>query len=79
MSNPKPNYQIWRKSIEIYSSYCPETEIRMHSVKNWQNLPISKHKADLHNINAYTKFCWNPLTFTKIIARKWKYGRVSGR
>ena len=33
-----------------------------NSVKNWWNLPISMPKPDLHNINAQTKFCGNPLT-----------------
>ena len=31
-----------------------------NSVKNWLNLPISNPKADLHNINAHTKFGENP-------------------
>ena len=29
-------------------------------VKNWQTLPISNPKPDLHNINEYTKFRANP-------------------
>ena len=41
-----------------------------NSVKNGQNLPISNLKADLHNINAHTKFGENLLIFTKIII--WK-------
>ena len=140
MSNPKVDfhnwqyqctYQIWWKSIEIYSSYCPESKIKIYrgqislskmdkihplaipkqmstismhmpslvkihwyllkisrnentdlswadiSVKNWWNLPISNPKADLHNINAHTKFGENPLTFTIVIIRKWEYGPVS--
>ena len=61
MSNPKYKYtyQIWWQSIEIYSSYCPESKR--------QNLPIINPKADLHNINADTKFGENPLMFTKVI------------
>ena len=63
-------YQIWWKSIEIYSSYCPETKIwmccRQITVKNWQNLPISSSKADLQNIKAHTEFGENPLIFTKL-------------
>ena len=43
------------------------------AVKNWQNLPISNPKQDLHNINAHTKFGENPLTFTQVLVRKWKY------
>ena len=43
---------------------------------NWRNLPISSPKPDLHNINAYTKFGENPLTFTQVIIRKWKYRRM---
>ena len=31
------------------------------SVKNWQNLPISNPKPDLHNTIAHTKFGENPL------------------
>ena len=42
------------------------------------NLAISNPKADLHNINAHTKFDENPLKFTQVI-RKRKYGHVSGR
>ena len=40
------------------------------TVKNWQNLPISNPKPDLHNINAQMKFGENPLTFTQIIIHK---------
>ena len=43
-----------------------------NSVKIWRNLPISNPKPDLQNINAHTKFCVNPLTFTQVIIRKWK-------
>ena len=50
-----------------------------NSVKIWQNLPISNPKPDLLNVNAYSKFGENPLLFTKVIVRKRKYGRVSGR
>ena len=46
--------------------------------KNWRNLPISNPKAELHNINAYTKFGKTPLIFTEIIW-KWKYECVVGR
>ena len=55
------------------SSYCPETKILIQAdncVKYWQNLPNSNFKADLHNINAHTKFDENPLTFTQVII--WK-------
>ena len=34
------------------------------TVKNWQNLPISNPKPDLHNIDAHTKFDENPFIFT---------------
>ena len=76
MSNPKADlnilhqckYQIWRVSTEIYSSYCFESKIRMYcwqiTVKNGRNLSISNPKAEVHNINAHTKFGENPLTFT---------------
>ena len=50
-----------------------------NSVKIWRNLAISNTKADVFNINAYSKFGENPLLFTQVIAQKWKYGRVSGR
>ena len=43
-----------------------------NSVNIWRNLPISKPKPDLHNINAYTKFGENPLMFTQVIIRKRK-------
>ena len=49
-----------------------------NSVKNWQNLPYSNPKPALHNINAHTKFDENPLTYTKVIVRKWKYGLQMG-
>ena len=48
------------KSIDIYSSYHPEQKSDVsradYFVKNWQNLPNSSPKLDLHNINAQTKF-----------------------
>ena len=44
-----------------------------------ENLPISRLKPDLHNNSARTKFGKNPLTFTKVIIQKLKYGCVSGR
>ena len=74
---PSPSYtcmyQVWLKSLEIYSSYCLETKI-------WAFLgPISNSKPDLHNINAQTKFGENPLRFTQVIIQKWKYACVSGR
>ena len=47
-----------------------------NSVKNWQNLPISNPKPDLHNINAHTKFGENLLLFTQ---GNEKNGSVSGR
>ena len=50
-----------------------------NSVKIWWNLPISNPKPDLLNVNAYKKFDENPLLFSQVIIRKWKYGRVSGR
>ena len=50
-----------------------------NSIKIWQNLPNSNPKPDLLNLNAYSNFGENPLLFTQIIVRKWKYGRVSGR
>ena len=50
-----------------------------NSVKIWRNLPIGNTKPDLLNVNAYSKFDENPLLFTQVIIRKWKYGRVSGR
>ena len=43
------------------------------TVKNRQNLPINNPKADLHNINAHTKFGENPLIFTQVIVQKWEY------
>ena len=42
-------------------------------------MPISNPKPDLHDISAHTKFGENPLTFTQIIVRKWKYGRTYDR
>ena len=42
-------------------------------------MPISNSEPDLNNINAHTKFGENPLTFTQVIIRKWKYGRIMGR
>ena len=44
-----------------------------------RNLPISIPKADLLNVNAYSKFDENPLLFTQVIIQKRKYERVSGR
>ena len=35
-----------------------------NSIKNGRNLLISNLKADVHNINARTKFGENPLIFT---------------
>ena len=49
-------YQIWWKSIEIYSSYCPESKIQLYcgqiTLSKIDSLSISNLKADLHNINA---------------------------
>ena len=50
-----------------------------NSVNIWRNLLISNPKPDLLNVNAYSKSGENPLLFTQIIVRKWKYVRVSGR
>ena len=77
-------YQVWLKSLDIYSSYCPENENMgvsqaANSIKIWRNLPISNPKPDLHNINAHTKFGENPLMFTQAIIWKQKYGCVLGR
>ena len=70
-------YQVWLKSLDIYSSYRPENEnmgasLADNSVKIWWNLPISNLKPDLHNINAHTKFGENPLMFTQVIILKRK-------
>ena len=48
-------------------------------IKNRQNLPMSNLKPDLYNINAYIKFCENPLRFTQGIVLKLKYRCVAGR
>ena len=50
-----------------------------NSVKIWRNLPISNPKPDLLTVNAYSKFCENPLLFTQVTVRKRKYGHVLGR
>ena len=50
-----------------------------NSVNIWRNLLISNSKTDLLTVNTYSKFGYNPLLFTKVIIRKQKYGRVSGR
>ena len=77
-------YQVWLKSLDIYSSHLPENENMGvswadNSVKLGRNLPISNPKPDLHNINANTEFGENPFMFTQVICQKRKYGRVSGR
>ena len=38
-----------------------------NSVKNRRNLPISKPKPDLNNINAYTKFGENLFLFILLV------------
>ena len=43
------------------------------------DISISNPLPDLLNVNAYSKFDYNPLLFTQVIIRKRKYGRVSGR
>ena len=50
-----------------------------NSEKIIRNVPISNPKADLLNVNAYSKFDENPLLFTQVIIQKRKYGCVSGR
>ena len=40
---------------------------RADNHQNWQNVAISNPKADLHNINAHTKFGKNPLMFTRYL------------
>ena len=56
---------FWNKNIEMSWAYA--------TVKDWQNLPISNPKPDLHNINAHTKFGENPLIFTQVIIWKGNY------
>ena len=46
-----------------------------NSDKILRNLPISKPKPDLHNINVHTKFGENPFMFTQVIT--WK-GNMEG-
>ena len=70
-------YQVRWKSIDVYSSYHPETKIwaclrQITPSKIDEICPISNPKPDLHNINAYTKFGENPLMFTQVIIRKRK-------
>ena len=62
----------------ILSSKNENTDLSRadNSVNNWRNMPINNPKPDLHNINAHTKFGENPLTFTQVIVRKRKYGRM---
>ena len=50
----------------------------VNSVKNWQNLPISNPKPDLHSNNAHTKFRENPLILTQVNIWKQNYERVAG-
>ena len=61
-------YQVWLKSHDIYCKLSENKNMGVswadNPVKIWRNLPISNIKADLHNINAYTKFGENPLMFT---------------
>ena len=133
MGDPKAQYkctyQIWRKSTEIYSSYCPESKIQIDCGQITlskmdkicplaipKQITISMHKPSLVKIHRYllklssrnenmdvsradncqklmkfahqqfqTRYpqyqctlqvCENPLTFTRVIARKWKYGRT---
>ena len=62
-------------------SYCPEMKIRTyrrHSVKNWRNCPSAIPKQ-ISTVKAHALFGENPLIFTKVIIRKWKYGPVAGR
>ena len=90
ISNPKPdllNVNAYSKFGEIpcyllkLSSGNENMGVSQadNSVKICRNLPISNPKPDLLNVNAYSKFGENPLLFTKVIVRKRKYGRVSGR
>ena len=91
ISNPKTRYsqyqctyQVWWKSINVYSLSSGNQNMGKsradNSVKFWRNLPISNLKPDFHNINAHTKFGENPLTFTQVIIRKRKTGgRTDGR
>ena len=73
-------YQVWWKSIDVYSSYHPETKIWVCLGQiTWLNLPISNPKPNLHNINAHTKFSENPLMFTQVIIRRWKTDRRTKR
>ena len=84
ISNPKPDILninactmggLKLKSLDIYTSYCPEKKNigvspADNSVKIWWNLPISNPKPNLYNINAHTKFGENSLMFTQVITRK---------
>ena len=77
-------HQIWWKSTEIYSSYCPESKIQMCCrqitlSKIDKILPLVIPKQ-MSTISMHTlSFCENPLTFSKVIIQKWKYGCVPGR
>ena len=44
-----------------------------------KDYPIWNFKLAIHNINAQIKLGVNPLIFTQVIIRKWKYGPVVGR
>ena len=61
----------WNEGIEMSQAD--------NTVKNWPNLPISNPEADVHKINAHTKFGENPLIFTQVIIRKQKIKHVAGR
>ena len=50
-----------------------------NSVKILRNLPISNSKPDLLNVNAFSRFDYNPLLFIQVIVQKRKHGRVSVR
>ena len=56
-----------RNDITPALPYC-----RQITVKNRQNLQINNPKADVHKINAHSKFGENPLLFNQAIVRKRK-------
>ena len=67
--------QVWIKTLN-YNTMPSLYHRQITLVKHWGNLSISNSKPDLLHINACTKFGENPLMFTQVIIRRWKYGCV---
>ena len=70
---PQCTYQVWWKSIDIYSSYRPEMKILtcrgQITVKNWWNLPISKSQTRSPQYQCTYQVWWKSIEIHSLSSR----------